>query len=75
MHWLPLSLWIGWTEEQREEYRQQMNLMGRSWGLALDEDKGRYPRNSRISDVEEYQGEQKDIEPGARYESGVLGRK
>ena len=62
MHWLPLSLWMSWTEEQREEYRCQMNLMGRHWGLSLDEDKfERYPRNPRISDIEEYEGEERDL--------------
>ena len=71
MHWLPLSLWMSWNEEQRETYRQQMNAMGRQWGLALDEDKERYPRNSRISDVEEYQGEEREIAPEPRKESGI----
>ena len=71
MHWLPLSLWMSWNEQQRETYRQQMNAMGRQWGLALGEDKERYPRNSRISDVEEYQGEEREIAPEPRKESGI----
>ena len=70
-YWIPLSLWMSWTVEQREEYRAKINLMGEELGLNCDEDKGRYPRNPRISDVEEYQGEERDIAPEPRKESGT----